>query len=241
MIRFFCHLVSPLLLLCIVTLSESAVLAKMPSGLFGSVEFEGAAKGSLNGFGPKVAEALDVFRICARGSERCPRSDVAGLMTEIEPLRGRDTLSQLFTVNRIGNRQTYRGDDGHNSWASPLEFLARSGDCEDYAIFKYALLRHLGLPMDALRVVLLRQVGNTRAHAVLAAQVDGNTYILDNLSELVLPHEALVNYRPVYSFNEERRWAHITTLPDTHAGNVAELVEHEARVKSRAAEMTDLD
>ncbi len=231
MIRLFCHLVSPLLLLCIVTLSESAVLAKMPSGLFGSVEFEGAAKGSLNGFGPKVAEALGVFQICARGLERCPRSEVASLMTEIEPLRGRDTFYQLFAVNRLGNRRPYRGDDDRNYWASPLEFLTRSGDCEDYAIFKYALLRHLGLPMDALRVVLLRQVGNTRAHAVLAAQVDGTTYILDNLSELVLPPEALVNYRPVISFNEERRWAHITTPPDGHADNVAEMVKHEARVK----------
>ena len=223
MFRLFRPLVAPLLLLSILTLSATAVPAKGPLGLFGSIEFQGAAKGSWNGFSPKVAEALEVFLICARTPERCPRSDVANLMLEIEPLRGRDTFYQLFAVNRLGNRQPYRGDhvdaDDHNNWASPLEFLARSGDCEDYAIFKYALLRHLGLPMDALRVVLLRQVGDPRAHAVLAAQVDGKSYILDNLSELVLPHEALVNYRPVYSFNEERRWAHIAIPPDAHAGN----------------------
>ena len=241
MLRLFRPLVAPLLLLSILTLSATAAPAKVPSGLFGSIEFQGAAKGSLNGFGPKVAEALEVFLICARSPGSCPRSDVANLMTEIEPLRGRDPFYQLFAVNRLGNRQPYRDDDDYNNWASPLEFLARSGDCEDYAIFKYALLRHLGLPMDALRVVLLRQVGDPRAHSVLAAEVDGKTYILDNLSELVLPHEALVNYRPVYSFNEERRWAHITTPPDAHAGNVAESVEHEQRVKARAAEMTVVD
>ena len=65
----------------------------------------------------------------------------------------------------------------------------------------------------------LRQVGDPRPHAVLAAHVGGETYILDNLSEQVLPHRAIANYQPVYSFNEERRWAHITVPQDARAGN----------------------
>ncbi len=219
MFRLFRPLVAPLLLLSILILSATAAPAKVSSGLFGSIEFQGAAKGSLNGFGPKVAEALEVFLNCARSPGRCPRSDVANLMTEVEPLRGRDPFYQLFAVNRLGNRQPYRDDDDYNNWASPLEFLARSGDCEDYAIFKYALLRHLGLPMDALRVVLLRQVGDPRPHAVLAAHAGSDIYILDNLSGRVLPHRDIANYQPVYSFNEERRWAHIAVPRQARAGS----------------------
>jgi predicted transglutaminase-like cysteine proteinase len=214
LLRLARPLAAPLLLLSILTLNATTTPAKVPGGLFGSIEFQAAVKGSWNGFGPKVAEALEVFRICAWAPTRCPRRDVAATMAEIELLRGRDPFHQLAAVNRMGNRRPYNGDhaapEGHDDWASPLDFLAGSGDCEDYAIFKYALLRHLGLPMEALRVVLLRQAGGRPAHAVLAARVDGGTYILDNLSKLVLPDDALVDYLPVYSFNEERRWAHFT-------------------------------
>jgi predicted transglutaminase-like cysteine proteinase len=219
----FSMLVAPIFLYCISALTASATPVNVQPGMFGSIEFQGSTTGSLKGFGPKVTEALEVFQICVQMPQRCPRGDVANLMTEIEPLRDRDTLYQLFAVNRLGNRQPYRAEsDDQNNWTSPLEFLINSGDCEDYAIFKYALLRHLGLPVGAMRIVLLRQVGDLRAHAVLAAQVDGNTYILDNLSEQVLPDHVLINYRPVYSFNEDRRWAHIVRLPNSHSGNVTE-------------------
>ncbi len=221
MFRSFHPLLALLLLLSTLTLTPATVSAKVPYGLFGSIEFQGATEGTWNGFGPKVTEALDLFARCAREPSRCPRSDVRALMAEVAQLRGRDTFYKLFAVNRLGNRQPYRGDHvdtgDHDNWASPLEFLARSGDCEDYAIFKYALLLHMGLPIDALMVVLLRQIGNPGAHAVLAAHVGSETYILDNLSGRVLPHRDIANYQPVYSFNEERRWAHFSVSQEARA------------------------
>ena len=202
--------------------APATVRATLPPGLFGSIELRGASAGSWYDFGPRMAESLAVFGRCAAAPERCPRADVARLMAEIAPLDSRDPLYQLFAVNRLANRRTYRNDSANfgrrNHWASPLEFLSRSGDCEDYAIFKYALLRHLGLPAEALRVVLLRQSRGRPAHAVLAVYLAGEVFILDNLSELVLPHGRLPDYQALYSFNETRRWAHISIPPDTAAG-----------------------
>ena len=34
-------------------------------------------------------------------------------------------------------------------------------------------------------------------------------YILDNLSNAILPHDRLRQYRPQYSVNEQGRWAHL--------------------------------
>ena len=179
---------------------------------------------SWNEFAPKIDEALALFRNCAETPARCPRADVARLMARIEPLRERDPLFQLFGVNRLANNRPYRSDrDAYgrrDHWASPLQFLAASGDCEDYAIFKYALLRHLGLPADALRVVLLRASDRRPAHAVLAAYLAGEAFILDNLSERVLPHDQVSDYQAVYSFNETRRWTHFSATTDAKAGRL---------------------
>jgi predicted transglutaminase-like cysteine proteinase len=51
-------------------------------------------------------------------------------------------------TNRFLNDWRYKPDDQNygqrDYWATPLEFLRRSGDCEDYAIAKYVTLRELG-------------------------------------------------------------------------------------------------
>ena len=47
--------------------------------------------------------------------------------------------------------------------------------------------------------------------AMLAAvYLDGDAWILDNLSNAVLSHKRLSHYRPQFSVNEEYRWAHLT-------------------------------
>ena len=90
-----------------------------------------------------------------------------------------------------------------------MEFLARSGDCEDYAIAKYQSLRMLGWPPEALRLVVVQDVLRDLPHAVLAAYLDGAIYILDNLSDTALEQSRVENYVPYYSVNEITRWAHL--------------------------------
>ena len=46
--------------------------------------------------------------------------------------------------------------------------------------------------------------------AVTAVYLDGDAWILDNLSNAVLSHKRLSHYRPQFSVNEEYRWAHLT-------------------------------
>ena len=98
-------------------------------------------------------------------------------------------------------------------WATALEFLVRSGDCEDYAIAKYQSLRLLGWPPEALRLVVVQDVLRDLPHAVLAAYLGDAIYILDNLSDTVLEQAQVENYVPYYSVNEITRWAYLAPGP----------------------------
>ena len=115
--------------------------------------------------------------------------------------------------NSYFNKQPYRQDSevyGVNEyWATPDEFLRMSGDCEDYAIAKFFALRQLGFDAETMRIVILWDEIRGIGHAVLAVYQTDKILILDNLSELIVPHERYRHYIPQYSMNESSRWAHI--------------------------------
>jgi len=75
--------------------------------------------------------------------------------------------------------QTQWGVPDH--WSDPLETLhSNSGDCEDYAIVKYAALLAAGVSKDAVKIVVLRNQLPNEDHAVVAVRVDNQWLILDN-------------------------------------------------------------
>ncbi len=126
--------------------------------------------------------------------------------------KGARQIDQLHVVNGFVNQWRYRTDSYNykqsDYWASPAEFFSRSGDCEDYAIAKYVTLRQMGFSADQLRLVVVKDLNRNLAHAVLAAYVDGDVYILDNVNGKVRSQAAVTEYAPYYSVNEQARWAH---------------------------------
>ena len=84
-------------------------------------------------------------------------------------------IEQIRAVNLFLNDWQYKSDiqnyGRRDYWATPLEFLRRSGDCEDYAIAKYVSLRQIGFAPEQLRLVV-RDVVRELAHAVLAVYLD---------------------------------------------------------------------
>src|SRR5690606_37404712 len=81
-----------------------------------------------------------------------------------------DPLALLAGVNTALNAQSYHSDNGlwgaGDYWATPAEFLGRGGDCEDYAIAKYFLLRELGVPAETMRIAVVEDVLQQLMHAV---------------------------------------------------------------------------
>lgn len=127
--------------------------------------------------------------------------------------RGLAPFEKLKTVNAFFNKWPYRLDqDAYGTsdwWATPQEFLKLSGDCEDYAITKYFALRELGFSPDDLRIVVLKDRIRGIAHAILAVFMDGDAYVLDNVTSVIFSHSKFRHYVPYYSLNEKYRWSHI--------------------------------
>ncbi len=176
--------------------------------IFGSIEFKGSMKGLKQWLSVKDRHYKN--DILKPGSKLNHGTTWDSLMGK---LKGKSVLDQLKIVNNFWNLWPYKQDPSlyksPDYWATPSEFRKRSGDCEDYAIAKYFTLRSAGFPMEDMRIVVVKDTILKLAHAILAVYVDGEIYILDNLSRNVLSHKRIRNYIPQYSVNEKNRWMHV--------------------------------
>jgi predicted transglutaminase-like cysteine proteinase len=123
-----------------------------------------------------------------------------------------DLRAKIVAVNSLVNRYPYTPSAANwsepNYWETPFEFLAKSGQCQDYAIAKFMLLRAAGVPNELLRVVVLRDRRLGLDHAVTVAYVGGEALMLDNQIPEVVPVASIHHYQPYYSINETGWWLH---------------------------------
>ena len=200
--------------LAILSCALAAPARAEPPPLFGTVEFRAESLAALPQWRrvlDRIEEEQPIYRACGASSDACPSRGVMAWRSMVRAQIGNPPHEQLRAVNRFVNSWPYKSDmenyGRRDYWASPLEFLARSGDCEDYAIVKYATLRELGFDARRLRLVVVHDVLRDIAHAVLAVYLDDEVYILDNLTNAVLPQRRVTQYAPYYSVNEHARWA----------------------------------
>lgn len=183
-----------------------------PIRLFGTVEFRSPLKNL-----PKWERVRNLENEKPSFTEQgiaSKNKDVVARWNKLrEKLKDAPLMEQAKGVNKFFNQWPYKTDREvwgvEDYWAVPREFLLNSGDCEDYAISKYYALRDLGVPKEKLRVVALKDTIRNIGHAVTVVYIDGDAYILDNLSNLVLSHKKLTLYAPQYSVNEDYLWRHV--------------------------------
>lgn len=147
----------------------------------------------------------------AAGLTRWPAEEAAAWRALRASLADAPQAQRLEGVNAFFNRKSFREDQDvwgvSDYWATPAQFMRRSGDCEDYAVAKYYALRDLGLPAEDLRLAGVLDSSRSRAqHALLLVRGENGWLTLDNLRPQILPFEAGVPYIPVYLTNEERLW-----------------------------------
>lgn len=154
-------------------------------------------------FGPEAAERLEAWARFAAALKALGPAEPA-------PDLSAAAVRVLEAVNAFFNRIPFRPDRLHwgqeDYWATPAELVASNGgDCEDYAIAKYFLLRELGVPPQRMRITYVRSARLGEAHMVLAyyARPDADPLVLDNLEDAVRPASARADLLPVYMFNED--------------------------------------
>jgi predicted transglutaminase-like cysteine proteinase len=130
----------------------------------------------------------------------------------LDAQRGLTRRAQLDAVNQWANAKPYVEDwvNWHvaDYWETPGEFIAKGGDCEDYAIAKYFSLIRLGFPAGDLRIVVVSDSTTHGFHAVLAARLDGTVWLMDNFLPAVVAMQSQPQYTAVYSLNQQGWWLH---------------------------------
>lgn len=126
----------------------------------------------------------------------------------VTSLANADTNKKLQEINRFFNQIPYRTDPQlfgtKDYWQTPLEFLGHfGGDCEDYVIAKYFVLRELGIEEDRLFLTYVRATRQNAAHMVLSyfSNPASAPLILDNYDKTIKPATQRNDLIPVYSFN----------------------------------------
>ncbi len=127
--------------------------------------------------------------------------------TALATLRNTSPGNLLRDVNRLVNRAEYVADSAvADRWSTPTELLQFGGDCEDFAIAKYLLLREMGVPAASMRVVIMRATSALESHAVLVVHAAGQDFVLDNLHSSPRRYDASIAAATAYAFNGDTLW-----------------------------------
>ncbi len=136
---------------------------------------------------------------------------VARIESALKLIKRIDTFSErkkLDEVNRFVNKVRFVSDQNawglKDYWARPVEFLGRNkGDCEDFVITKYFMLRKSGVPEERLFFTYVKALKLNQAHMVLSYYETPKSIplVLDNLNFKILPASKRNDLAFVYSFN----------------------------------------
>ncbi len=180
-----------------------------PFGLFAFRAPEGILWQKWRGIETDVTGELETLARCRAGDESC-KPAARRLLALIDAAKALDGRAKLDEVNRsVNGAIRYQTDMAQfgaaDKWLSPLaSFAAGFGDCEDYAIAKYFVLREAGFPLVDLRLVLVRdRATRNDDHAVLAARHEDRWLVLDNRHNTLNDDMALSHFTPLFAINHE--------------------------------------
>ena len=155
-----------------------------------------------------IEDELATVSGCSQAENKCSADGAKKfrqILDEASHYEGRARLAQLNrTVNLAIKYETDTRNHGiPDHWATPFDtFASGKGDCEDYAIAKYALLRAMHWPEKDLRIVLVYIERKRQYHAVEAARLGHDWIILDNGRLTISNDASVLNYHPLFTVDQ---------------------------------------
>lgn len=183
-------------------------IGEEPFGLFAFRAPEGSLWRKWRGVEADIAVEGDLITGCLDQPASCTPA-AKRYLAIVDAVKARSGRARLEEVNRqINGAIRYTNDMTQHGvpdrWSAPVATLASGrGDCEDYAIAKYVILREAGYPSVDLRFLLVRDRIARDDHAVLAARLDGQWLILDNRFAAIPEDHRMHNFTPLYALDHE--------------------------------------
>ena len=161
------------------------------------------------GLEAEMGAEAKVIAPCRTEPDRCSSPAAARFLAIADGARALEGRARLQQVNReVNGAIRYRSDLAQHGvpdlWSAPLaSFASGFGDCEDYVIAKYAILREAGVAADDLRLLLVRDKAVRRDHAVLAARHEGRWLLLDNRHLALLEDTESKHFMPMFALDHQ--------------------------------------
>ena len=150
-----------------------------------------------------LAKDYQTLSECRQDPASCAAAPTR-FLTLVEKARHLAGRARIIEVNRAVNLairpMTDLAQYGQvELWATPLmTFESGAGDCEDYAIAKYAALIQLGVAADDLRLVVVYDSGARENHAVTAVRLEQRWLILDNRTMDIKESASATHLNPLF-------------------------------------------
>ena len=179
-----------------------------PFGLFATKLSGGGLLDKWNGVERKLEDDMVQLALCDGDRERCVSPAALKLLAIVDAARAREGRARFGEINRAINLAIRAMSDmaqyGQiDVWSSPLDtFASGAGDCEDYAIAKFAALRLAGVSPDDIRIVVLRDQMRGEDHAAVMARLDGHWLMLDNRRMAMVEDVDVRNHRPLFVIDD---------------------------------------
>jgi predicted transglutaminase-like cysteine proteinase len=150
-----------------------------------------------------LARDYQTLKQCRRDPASCDTATARfqALVDTARSLTGRARIAAVnHAVNQAIRPMTDLDQYGQMEfWATPLmTFTSGAGDCEDYAIAKYAALVELGIPAGDLRLLAVYDRDARENHAVAAVRFKQRWLILDNIAADVQDVSRRTNLKPLF-------------------------------------------
>ena len=150
-------------------------------------------------------------------NKRSSNAIINGLKSELAEYKSSSIYNMARQVNEMMNRTKYISDSKNwgksDYWATPIEFLTRGGDCEDFAIAKYVALRALGVPENLMRIAIVQDEQKNIPHAILIIYSERGSFVLDNQIKQMRSTQSIAHYKPIFSINRHAWWLHSKPSP----------------------------
>jgi predicted transglutaminase-like cysteine proteinase len=189
--------------------SDAAALLAEPFGFATFRAPEGLLWAKWRKLEAELADEANAIARCRANPTLCAYPAARKYIALVDEALRLSGIAKIDRINRAVNAAIRYTSDFEqygvpDLWATPLASLGTGkGDCEDYAIVKYAALRDVGYSSDDLRLLIVRDRVARQDHAVVGVRLNGRWLMLDNRHDILLENKDAGHFIPLFALDQQ--------------------------------------